>query len=64
MSRIEENGFDITRTKEVQLTPEQVEEFYAAKKDEPIYTDLVQEMTRYNGYDRGNQVKNQQDKKY
>ena len=32
------------RTTEVQLTREQVEQFYADKKGEPYYEDLIQEM--------------------
>ncbi|CAF1064773.1 unnamed protein product [Rotaria sp. Silwood1] len=45
ISRIRDSGFEVTRTSEIQLTQEQVEEFYAAKKNEPFYEDLVQEMT-------------------
>lgn len=46
IKRIEESGFEITRTNEVHLTEDQVEDFYAAKKDKPYFADLMKEMTR------------------
>lgn len=46
IERVADSGFEISRTAEIQLTKEQVEEFYAHKKDQPFFDDLVQEMTR------------------
>lgn len=46
IKRIEDSGFEVTRTTETQLTKDQAEEFYAAKKDEPYFQDLIQEMIR------------------
>lgn len=46
IKRIEDSGFEISRTSEIQLTKEQVEQFYAHKKDKPYFNDLVQEMIR------------------
>ncbi|CAF3005342.1 unnamed protein product [Rotaria sp. Silwood2] len=45
VSRIRDSGFEVTRTTEIQLTRPQAEEFYAAKKNESFYEDLIQEMT-------------------
>ncbi|UJR31186.1 hypothetical protein I4U23_018693 [Adineta vaga] len=45
IKRIQESGFDVTRTAEVQLTQAQAEQFYAGKKDQPFYQDLIHEMT-------------------
>lgn len=47
IQRIQDSGFEVTRTTEVQLTPEQAESFYAQKKNEPYFDDLIKEMTRY-----------------
>ncbi|CAF0900822.1 unnamed protein product [Rotaria sordida] len=47
IDRIRDSGFEVTRTLEIQLTRQQVEEFYASKKNEPYYEDIIQEMTRY-----------------
>ena len=47
IKRIEDSGFEISRTSEIQLTKEQVEQFYGHKKDKPYFDDLVQEMTRW-----------------
>ncbi|CAF0958608.1 unnamed protein product [Rotaria sordida] len=45
IDRIRDSGFEVTRTLEIQLTRQQVEEFYASKKNEPYYEDIIQEMT-------------------
>ncbi|CAF1180180.1 unnamed protein product [Adineta ricciae] len=45
VKRIQESGFSVTRTAEVQLTQAQAEQFYAEKKNEPFYQDLIKEMT-------------------
>lgn len=47
VSQIVGSGFEVTRQLETQLTREQAEEFYAMKKSEPFYEDLIQEMIRY-----------------
>jgi len=47
IKRIQDSGFDILRTTESQLTKDQAEAFYADKKNEPYFQDLIQEMIRY-----------------
>ena len=46
IQKIRDSGFDVLRTTETQLTKDQAEEFYADKKNEPYFQDLVHEMTR------------------
>ncbi len=47
IKRVEDSGFEVPRTSEILLTKEEAEQFYADKKNEPHFQDLIREMTRY-----------------
>jgi len=47
MKKIEESGFKIAMQKEMTLTTEQAEDFYASHKDEEYFDPLVKQMTWY-----------------
>jgi nucleoside diphosphate kinase len=47
LAKIQEQGFNIQRRKEVQFTPEKVKEFYSEHLEKPFFNDLVAYMTRY-----------------
>ena len=46
LSQIKASGFDVALQKELHLTREQAEGFYAEHKDEPFFQMLVDNMTR------------------
>ena len=47
ISKIEEAGFTIAMSKEMFLTKEQAEDFYAEHKDSEFFEDLVTNMSRF-----------------
>ena len=47
LAKIEEAGFTIAMSKEMVLTKEQAEDFYAEHKDKDFFDTLVENMTRY-----------------
>jgi nucleoside diphosphate kinase len=47
ISKIKEAGFIIAMSKEMQLTREQAEDFYAEHKDQEFFETLVNNMIRY-----------------
>jgi len=45
--RIHEEGFRVAMQKELQLSHEQAEDFYAEHRGQPYYDELINRMTMY-----------------
>ncbi len=45
MAKIEESGFNVSMSSEVELTKEMAEQLYSSQKDKDFFNDLVDMMT-------------------
>ena len=47
LQKIQEAGFEIALSKEIQLSRDQAESFYQEHKEQPYFEELITKMTRY-----------------